>query len=307
MKDLDFRISEIPKLVKLADSLSTIHEYPTGSTSRALQAEEIFNKFVLHLTSFKRNLPKVNEPAIDISVLASIARMIIEAHNILCYFCETSASKDEMDFKIWLYILHYSHDVLAILKKLEFTDADSIVSRFNMSGRMSISCLESNGYFKGLSEKEQKQLMLGHKAVYWRGQRPKRSPFPKETEEGIYKLLSNYVHSFPLGNTMYKGAAPLNHLNFENSAFVIVEVVVSYSASAILSYCSLRRKLGSRIPAREKAYLKDIATDRPIKEWLCHRREVGIKNNMWGGLRGGFKLQVHHVNFERRLRVVSGS
>lgn len=281
MKEPEFRISEIPKLVQIANSLSTFDEYPTASTARALQAEEIFNKLTIHLESFKRNLKIDSKSRIDISVLASIARMLIEAHNILSYFCDTSITTAEVEFRSWLYILHYDHDVLAILKKLEFTDQDSIVSRFSMTNGMSISKLEGNSYFKSLSVKEQKQLLLGHKAVYWRGRRPKGSPFPKETEEGIYKLLSNYVHSFPLGNMMYKGAAPMNHLNFDNSAFVIVEVVVSYSASAILSYSALRKRLGSRISSGEKTYLRSIATDKPIQDWLSYRREVGIKDNIW--------------------------
>lgn len=281
MKEPAHRISEIPKLVQLAGSLRTLSEYPTASTSRTLHAEEIFNKFALHLETFQRNLNVNNTSAIDISVLASIARMIIEAHNVLSYFCDTAITREETEFRTWLYQLHYAHDILTILDKLGFTDQDSIVSRFTSSGRMSASNLEENHYFKRLDNKEQKRLLLGHKAFYWRGRRPKRSPFSKETEEGIYKLLSNYVHSFPLGIMMYKGSAPMNHLNFSNSAFVIIEVVVAYSASAILSYSALRKKLGSRISTAEKAYLRSIVTDKPIQEWLSYRREVGIKNNIW--------------------------
>lgn len=281
MRDHIFRTNEIPKILTIARSVSTIREYPTGSTARVLQAEEIFNKLTLQLTSFKKLTTKANEAElVDISALAAISRMIIELHNALCYFCDASASKDEIDFRIWLYNLHYSSDLLKILTKFEFSDDDSIMSTFEMADRMAVRCLEENEFFKKLTEKEQKQLLLGHKAFYWRGRRPKGSPFSTKIEEGAYKLLSNYVHSFPLGNMMYRGSGPLNHLNLENSAFVIVEVCVSYSAAIILTYCGLRRKLGSRISANEKAYLKVMATESPMKEWLSQRKQIGIQNNV---------------------------
>ncbi|BDV44199.1 hypothetical protein GURASL_31220 [Geotalea uraniireducens] len=282
MTELKFRTDEIPKIIGIAEKLSTISEFPTGSTSRALHAEEIFNKLILHIASFRKHLASNNKETghVDISVLAALARMVIETHNALCYFCDASASKDELDFRIWLYHLHYSCDLRNILSCFNFTDHDSIMSTFEMTGRMSVSCLERNVFFTNLTEKEQRQLLLGRKAFYWRGRRPKKSPFSKEMEEGVYKLLSNYVHSFPLGNIMYRGGGSANHLNFYNSAFLIVEVFVSYSAAATLTYCRLRRKLGTRITTEEKAYLNDMATDVPIKEWLSQRKEIGINNNV---------------------------
>lgn len=270
---MEIRTNEISKLATLAGKLSTLSEKTRASSFRVYHAEEIFNKFVLHLISFQHNLPESTQDRFpDLSVLASIARMVIEAHNAVHYFADKSLSEEQIKFRVWLYVLHYCSEFLRVLDKFTFEKSESIYWNFETSKNISISELKRNSYFNSFTKKEQAMLLRAQKAFYWRGSRPKNSPFPGEYEEAIYKLLSNYVHSFPLGNTMYKGGGSANPLSFENFVFLVIEAVVCYSASVISMYSALRWKLARRLSKEEKSYLKALPTSRSIEKWISFKK-----------------------------------
>ncbi|MEZ9038749.1 DUF5677 domain-containing protein [Vibrio cyclitrophicus] len=262
---MNYRIEELNELVTIADRLCTGGERTSATTFKAYHAEEVFNKLCLHLNSLRNHLSfhASDQSNIDISVLASIVRMIIESSNAVFYFCERGLSDEEVEFRVYLYAHHHSIEQNAILEKL------SIDTRwFSHWGFSSIRVLEENKYFQSLTQGEQKQLLKGQKAYYRRGVRSKLSPFPKEIEEGLYKLFSNYTHSFPLGNTLYMGRGNLNPLNIVNSLFLVIETAISFSSSAMKSYSSLRRKIGQRVTAEEKLFVKNAAKSKCLIKWL---------------------------------------
>ncbi|EGQ9819146.1 hypothetical protein FV768_24925 [Vibrio parahaemolyticus] len=263
------RVEMFNEVVALSEKLTTYSERFTATSVRAYHAEEVFNKLCLHLKSFQRNLylEKEEGELVDISVLASISRMIVEASNAVFYFTDRGVSESEVEFRVWLSARHQDVDLQVILDKLNIKFAHIVDT-----SHYAIEVLENNGYYKSLTSSEQKTLMKGQKAYYRRGNRSSMNPFPKEIEEGIYKLLSNYVHSFPAGNSLYTGRATLHPLNFQNSAFIIIETALCYSSAAIWAYVKLRWKLGKRLDDEEKQFLKNISQGRVILHWLEKER-----------------------------------
>ncbi|HGF7372173.1 TPA: hypothetical protein AB5E75_003376, partial [Vibrio cholerae] len=107
------RVEMFNEVVALSKKLTTYSERFTATSVRAYHAEEVFNKLCLHLKSFQRNLylEKEEGELVDISVLASISRMIVEASNAVFYFTDRGVSESEVEFRVWLSARHQDVDL----------------------------------------------------------------------------------------------------------------------------------------------------------------------------------------------------
>ena len=270
---MKIRAKEIDELICIANKLISINEPYSLSSEKIYYTENIFNKLCLHLGSFRKNIPKKRNKefeditqSTDISVLAGITRMIIESSNIVSYFAENTQEKERLDFRINLYDYHYTKDTIKILDKLGLKKSDMCyLDKWGLD--MNKKNFEDNKYFIKLSDKEKKMLLGGQKAYYWRSERSKHTVFSKNIEEGIYRLLSHYVHSFPIGTTMYTGEGN-SILSLKNTVFLIVETVINYTAVAMKVYLALNFTLGKKLTIEEKDFIASVATDKFILEWI---------------------------------------
>ena len=131
--------------------------------------------------------------------------------------------------------------------------------------------LRNDSFFLSLSAKEQKVLLSGRRAYYWRGRKPKPKFIDESTESALYKLLSNHVHSFPLGANVRYGSGGLAGETY--AAFYSIETLVVYSASAIQEFCSFRWKLGDQLTEEEWSYIKNIQSEKAMDQWLDITRQ----------------------------------
>ena len=272
---MNFRTEEIPKLSRIAKKIETLSEKTHASNFMIFHAEEIFNKFCLHLLSAELIVKNWDEKYVDISSLAAIARMIVEAHNGVKYFLDRRISADESEFRLWLYCLHHQSEMVRIFDKFSFDGDHSIAASFRLSRRTSKDCLSKTDLFKNLPGSEQKNLMKGHKAFYRGDKHPASPPFDQSIEKAIFRLLSSYIHSFPIGNSMYRNKLSTNPLSFSTSFFLIIETIVAYAAATIYFYSAVRWKLAKRLSKSEKNYLMTQATQKYIDEWKTEENRKG--------------------------------
>jgi hypothetical protein len=274
MKEPNIRIEELFKLEGIATKLSTLdREGVRPTTFRTHYAEEIYNSFILHLKSLIRLLPEKEENPIlvlDPSSLATITRMIIEIHNVFQYLCEKGIEESEFKFRIWLYDFHYHTQIIKILNQLEFDDNATRNFWLTASSNIAERELKNNAFFKSLDSKTQNDLLKGKKAYFWKSYNPKNRPLPKHVESAIYNLLSNSVHSFPLGISNQRSINS-GHLNTESLLFITTEAAIIYSASLTKSYVGLRAKLTKELTIEERKYVKQLSKSNQINKWISYR------------------------------------
>ncbi len=267
------RLSELRRLCKIARKLSTLEVPSNPWTSRTIYAEQLFEKIVLISHSFLKLLPESNNQntdAYDISSFASLARNVIECHNVFHYLCIDYISKQEFEFRLWLMGLHKSVGSERILKALQLTQRKKSNSQ-DLMDLMPEFVLKRNAFFNSLDERVRNQLLKGKKPYYWRVRRSSNVPIPKDLESALYNFFSNSVHSFPLGIHYSSHYRKGHHLNLYSLYFLSIEAMIIYLASTVKSYIKLRRKYTIYITRDESAFVVNCIGDSFIQEWIKYR------------------------------------
>lgn len=272
-----FRINVLSRLSKISRDILEITKVNDPTSIRAYEATRIFEKATLHSISFLKLWPLDNKNSIEIDTasLATIARVIMENHNVLHYLTEHGLSKDEFEFRSLVMRLHYSKKIKEILQKLQFEESDGINRVFSMSESSSIRLLRDNQLFKLLSMPEQLKILKGKEAYLKERITSKRNLLEADVESGIYNLLSNSVHSYPLGLMNASLGINDNHLNGFNLLYISLEVSILYFSSLIIEYLKLRRKIFMSISKEDRDFVKDKITSENIMRWIDDRRNIG--------------------------------
>lgn len=267
LPDAEFRTDDLRKVALLAARVSESESRSMPSTWRSLCATQVFAKFAIHTATAVRLLPDEQHRTVDVSALAALARIVIECHDALIYFTQKGLSPEEQEFRRELYMFHSSFEAVEILERFGFQPDHESAQWQDVFLRGSEHSLSSLPYFQALPSKEQKMLLSGRKAYYWRGSRPKPAFVKERHESALFKLLSNHVHSFPLGASLRFGGseAPFGQLY---TAFFAVEALVMYSASTLSAFIGFRWKVGRVLASEEKSYLKMLLRDRKLEHWL---------------------------------------
>lgn len=264
LPEAEYRTSDLKKIRQFTLMVSESEAQTVPTTWRALCATQIFSKFAGHIATAVRLLPNEQERDVDVSVLAAIARIVIESHDALIYFTQRGLSVEERDFRLTLYEYHSSLESAEVLDRFGFPPGHRWQDFFYQVNRRALS---KESFFQGLPAKEQKMLLNGRKAYYWRGQRPKPNFISESHESALYKLLSNHVHTFPLGASFRFG--PSESIFGQSSiAFFALEALVMYSAATILAFASFRKRVGQVLSPADKKYLRDVLEQRTLASWL---------------------------------------
>ncbi len=266
LPEVEYRASELREISALASKVQSAHgEYPP-TTWGAYFVTELFLKFAVHLKSVVRLLPDKSYRTVDVSALAAIARVVIESREAIIYFTQRGLSAEEKSFRMALYQYHYSKEYSVVLNRLGFDDLNFFSDWNERSLRGNRRQLTSDKYFQQLKPKEQKMLLSGRKAYYWRGNKPAPKFISADHESALYKLLSNHIHSSPLGAAGNFGSkAPLGR---DHVAFFAIEVLVMYSASILQEFLAYRWKLGQSLDMHEKQFLKRALKNNCIEKWI---------------------------------------
>lgn len=270
-----FRITDMRHLVEICKKLSKFKKTIKSWTLRTYYAEMIFDKLSLSSSNFLKVWPEgdCTFDLVDTSSIASIARNFIEVHDVLYYFCEKNLSEDEFNLRVSVADLHHSKELKRILKRFNFSETILAVDYANMSEFYSRTKIEENPLFQSYSSKLQKSILKGTKAYDMKLLKKKDFPIEEDIKLGVYKLLSNSIHSFLLGvvnNSPGSMDSPVSQINI---LFFSMEVSIIYLASSADMYCKLRSKLASNLTTKERNFIKEMTSDKYLKQWLERLRE----------------------------------
>ncbi|WP_248929287.1 hypothetical protein [Paenibacillus hamazuiensis] len=282
MEEAKFRTRELFDLVDISKRIFQPNNYDV-TTVRSLVAKRLAEKAILHSISFTRLWPAYGEDEfLDSSSLASIARNIIEIHNVFQYVCERGISEEEFDLRYNVMELHQYNDLIRVLTKLGFPDDDEIIVAHKLnSGFYSRRNIEENSIFKSLDLKKQKAILQTKEAYLKERIKNKINPLTQEVESGIYNLLSNSLHSFPLGVSNYNSYSDMYHLNSLNMMFLSMEVTIIYLASTLSLYIRLRPKISKLLTKDEKEYIKKMGNNSNVDYWIKYRIDYADKRRFF--------------------------
>jgi hypothetical protein len=162
------RLPELRRLCQIARKISSLEIHSDWATTRTHLAEKLYQEIVLISFSFLKLLPDTDDDdakAFDFFSLATLARNVIECHNVFHYLCIDHISKTESDFRQLLMSLHHHTNSERILKTFGLasdTDRRSDLVRATVELH-----LKKNAFFNSLEESVQKQMLKGRKAYYW--------------------------------------------------------------------------------------------------------------------------------------------
>jgi hypothetical protein len=146
---------------------------------------------------------------LDHASIASLCRALIENVAVLRYVGDVSISADEWACRKYIIDLHDYRNRNAFLNAVGDTNADEKAYDF-LTER-----LLKNSYFKTISEKRQKRLLDGDDMfIHGRHAAMLEFGWGENVTRGIYKYLSNQVHTLPMSfhrteaNSVYQQDSP---------------------------------------------------------------------------------------------------
>ncbi|WP_144027531.1 hypothetical protein [Paenibacillus selenitireducens] len=166
---------------------------------------------------------------------------------------------------------HSVNDYITILRKLGFSDSDHIINSYECIAKYSIlNRFINTEEFKTLDYKKQNKIREGSRAYYFKD-RAKNiiKPIDETIESGIYNMLSNSGHSFPLGlrNFTNSISSPA-YLSWNNLLFISLEVTIIYLASVTNRFIRLRNRHLSHLSQNQKKFIKEMSSDGVLINWL---------------------------------------
>ena len=115
------RLGTLQELYDIGKKISLIDGNERATTIRAAQAEKVVEKVLLHCGSILKllSLDKGNYADLDIALVASAARNIIDSANIYFYVSERGISEEEVKFRYNLQFLNYDKNIKTYFGKFK--------------------------------------------------------------------------------------------------------------------------------------------------------------------------------------------
>ncbi|AJS58190.1 hypothetical protein [Paenibacillus sp. IHBB 10380] len=280
MSDIHYRIKEFYRLIQIGKSISKQNRRQIHTSSiRSFFSETIYEKSLLNANSIINLIPNSNEDNykesqkyLDISSVASLSRNLIEIHNVYNYMCERGISDDEFNFRFYLSSYHQNFSSERIILTLGIPKSSGYLAGYGLF--YSESMLTNNNVFLSLSEGLKRELIKGKKPFLFDRIRKRYSPINKEVESGIYNLLSNSVHTLPIGlfnNSAYPGDS---HLDRNNLAFIALETSILFFSTILLDYVKRRNKLSKMLTSEDLIFITEMTKSDNLMNWIKHRSAV---------------------------------
>lgn len=241
---------------------------------RTLQLENIVEKIVLHDSSIIHNFMKSKENIneLDISIIASAARNIMDITNLYFHISERNIGDDEIELRFYTMYLNAMTNLQDIYNKLNFSktcfhaiiESDAILR--------TKEDIKNSAPFIGKMKSIQDQILSGRKAAV---QITPHNIIDKNIESAIYNLLSNSVHGLFIGlgnNSVNNNLFYNNFFTAERLLTISFQIAVVFTAHVLKDYLDLRKRLYSELSVEEKSTIKDLKSDIPIKTYIDYLR-----------------------------------
>ena len=191
----------------------------------------------------------------DCTSLFSLTRNLIEIYHTFYYFSIEDATDDERELRKLVFNLHENKsraDMLYYIANEDKEKGAKVEKKLKQD-------INGNTFFKQLNPKKQKYLLKGNTAfIIPRETIEERMGNDKNTFKGLYKFLSNQIHSFPMSFTRMtvhqkgKGIASEVEINY---SFAALEQNLNYYLEACLNMITLFPELK---PDFEESLKKEI-------------------------------------------------
>lgn len=136
------------------------------------------------------------EDLFDFSSFCSLGRNIIEAANLHWYYCVDEVSKTEIEFRFLLYDYHDLTTIYRLGAFLGTTPED--LNTLKTKRHKTRGKIEAHSIFNELGNETKRQIIKGRKCSHLsQTELSMKRALDMDFFNGIYKLLSNNVHSTP--------------------------------------------------------------------------------------------------------------
>lgn len=263
-------LSRLQTLYSFSKRISIINSAKRASTQRTILLEKMLEKILLHDHSILLLLSVVPEQIqeLDVSLIASAARNIMETTNIYFHISQRGIDTDSIEFRVDTMVLNEIYNEIDITKKLGFSQ-DCVHAQINHCYyKNAPERFQKFSQFIQLSTNEQAQVLSGRKSTF-----QMKSPhiLQEQTESAIYNLLSNSVHSLPLGlsnNSINRTPFFNNFFHAEQLLVIALQVGYIYTAHVVKDYLNLRKPLYSLLKPEEKKILKSYMSITDLENYI---------------------------------------
>ena len=261
-------LDSLESLLRIVFPVSPLARRLTGRNDQALIAERILSRMLLTGSSIVRlckpgyEIPDV--PSwIDLTAVASLARNLLEGYEALEYFYFDQVSEAEADFRLELFVLHRYSEQRKVYDALDVDESSNPFGSWDFIRQHAAIELRRNPFFKSLPPKTQSSLLSGRRAFYRRPTSHLDPASGVDSRDGIYKLLSNFVHSHPFAVHMHASHRLWPELNQSDVLSLSLFVATRYLAIATVGWIT-RRRFRTRVGRSGMRMLKAAAAlERP--------------------------------------------
>lgn len=266
------RTDKLEDLYNIGKKVSLILSGIHPTTLRAAQAEKISEKVLLHCNSIIKLFDMAQEDysELDIALIASAARNIMDSGNVYFYVTERGISEEEVQFRYNLQIMNYEKNVKDIFRKLKFP-MDSYKMRL-LDHDFVIKEIKETSIYSEADENEKKRILSGK--PFFR--RKSTGIFSLETESAIFNILSNSIHSFYIGlsnNSINRSLVFNSYIDPVMLCIISVETAMIYTANILYDYLQLRKQLGRTLAREEREQIKALRSTEFLEAYLKEQRD----------------------------------
>ena len=249
-------------------------------TQRTMALEKMLEKILLHDHCILVLLqPAPQQPAqLDVSMIASAARNIMETANLYFHIAKRGLCADDLAFRGETLVLNKVCNEMEITKKLGFSQRcmRAVLNAWYFSSAP--QRFERFAAFKRLSKQEKNQVVSGRKPGFQI--QPPRILQP-QTESALYNLLSNSVHALPLGlsnNSVNETCLFHSFFDAERLLTIALQISCLYTAHVVKDYLELRRRFYALLTQEEKGLLKSYLCAGNLEQYLDALRHAYEKD-----------------------------
>lgn len=264
-------LAKLGTLYAFSRKISIIHAARRAGALRTILLEKMVEKMLLHDHSILRLTDVLSEQGaqeLDVSLIASAARSIMETANLYFHMAQRKISPDHVELRAEIMVLNEIYNEMDLTGKFGFSQ-DCFCAQINRwyyegaPGRF-----QRFPEFTALSAREQAQITSGRKPAF-----QMKSPhiLQEQMESAVYNLFSNSLHSLPLGlgnNSVNRTPYFQNFFRAEHLLVIALQVSRIYTAHVVKDYLDLRKRLYALLTPEEKKLLKSYLSAADLEDYI---------------------------------------
>ena len=266
--------SRLRSLYEACKKVSIIDGATPAQVHRTMILEKILEKILLHDHSILLLLGPIPKQMqeLDVSMIASAARNIMEAANLYFHLSQRGLSAEQVEARICVMVRNELVNEIDITEKLGVS-RECFHSQVNhLYLDVSAKDFLKDPQFAQLPANAQAQVLSGRKPAF---QMTSPGILKPDMESAVYNLFSNSLHGLHLGlssNSVNK--APVFRNFFGADKLILISLLVSriYTAHVVKDYLNLRKPLNSLLSPEEKALIKACMSTAELDEYLDQLR-----------------------------------